>query len=122
MEKEIKPEQNNNGQERVSFSDQINLAREMLAYADERNKFAQNMGGGDFEGFATVGQHVGDNRAKYDDLHQEFEKNREAFDIAVPDKKAFVKKLRSMNETELADAVASMFRVKEGFFGKLFKK
>ena len=122
MEREIKPEQNNNGQEGVSFSEQINLAREMLAYADERNKFAQNMGGGDFEGFATVGQHVGDNRAKYDALHQEFEKNRKAFDTAVLDKKAFVKKLRSMNETELADAVARMFRVKEGLFGKLFKK
>ena len=122
MEKEIQPEQNNNGQEEVSFSEQINLAREMLAYADERNKFAQNMGGGDFEGFATVGQHVEDNRAKYDALHQEFEKNRKVFDTAVLDKKAFVKKLRSMNETELADAVASMFGVKEGFFGKLFKK
>ncbi len=121
MEKEIKPEQNNNGQEGVSFSEQINLAREMLAYADERNKFAQNMGGGDFEGFATVGQHVEDNRTKYDTLHQEFEKNRKAFDTAVLDKKIFVKKLRSMNETELADAVASMFGVKEGFFGKLFK-
>ena len=122
MEKETKSEQNNNGQEGVPFSEQINLAREMLAYADERNKFAQNMGGGDFEGFATVGQHVGDNRAKYDALHQEYEKFRAEFDTAVPDKKAFVKKLRSMNENELADAVASMFGVKESFFGKLFKK
>jgi hypothetical protein len=122
MEREIKSEQNNNGQEGVSFSDQINLAREMLACADERNKFAQNMGGGDFEGFATVGQYAGDNRAKYDSLHQEFEKNRKAFDSAVSDKKAFVKKLGSLNETELADAVASMFRVKEGIFAKLFKK
>lgn len=77
---------------------------------------------GDFEGFATVGQHVGDNRAKYDTLHQEYEKFRAEFDTAVPDKKAFVKKLRSMNETELADAVASMFGVKESFFGKLFNK
>ena len=122
MEKEIKPEQNNNGQEEVSFSIQIHLAREMLAYANDRNKFAQNVGGADFEGFATVTQHVGDNRVKYDALHQGFEKNRQAFDTAVSDKRAFVKKLRSMNETELADAVASMFRVKESFFGKLFKK
>lgn len=111
-----------NKQENVSFGEQLHLAQEMLSYANERNKFAQNTGGGDFEGFAAVGQHVWDNRAKYDALHQEFEKFRQKFDASVPDKKAFVKKLRSMNENELADAVASIFGVKEGFFGKLFKK
>lgn len=121
MEKEPKPEEKTS-LESVPFSEQVNLAREMLAYAEERNAFAQNMGGGDFEGFATVGQHVGDSRAKYDALHQKYEEYRKSFDHATPDKTAFVKKLRSMNENELADAVASMFRVKEGFFGKLFKK
>jgi hypothetical protein len=122
MRNEPKPQSNNEGQEGVSFTGQMHLAQEMLAYADERNKFAQNMGGGDFEGFATVGQHIGDNRAKYDALHTEFEKYRTDFDRAVPDKKAFVKKLRSMNENELADAVATMFGVREGLFGKLFKR
>jgi hypothetical protein len=122
MENEPKPESNNGGPEGVPFTEQLHLAKEMLAFADERNKFAQNMGGGDFEGFATVGQHVDDNRVKYDALNQEYEKFRADFDAAVPDKKAFVKKLRSMNENELADAVAMMFGVREGFFGKLFKK
>ena len=109
-------------QEGISFNEQLPLAQEMLAYANERNTFAQNMGGGDFEGFAAVSQHVGDNRSKYDALQQKFEEFRKAFDEAVLDKKAFVKKLHSINENELADAVASMFSIREGLFGKLFKK
>jgi hypothetical protein len=122
MEHEPKQETNGGRQEGAPFTEQLHLAQEMLAYANERNKFAQNVGGGDFEGFATIGQHVGDNRKKYDDLHKEFEKYRKDFDEAVPDKKAFVKKLRSMNENELADAVASMFRVRESLFRKLFRR
>jgi hypothetical protein len=109
-------------QESISFSDQIDIARKMLARADERNRFAQDMGGGDFEGFARYGQYEGNNRAKYDALCQEFELYRKRFDEVVSDRKAFVKKLRSVGENELADAFAQMFRVKESLIGKLFKR
>lgn len=108
--------------ESVSFKEQLDLAQKMLEYADERNRFAQNMGGGDFEGFATVGQHIGNNKTQYDTLHEKFEEFRSKFDDAVQDKSTFVKKLRSMNDDKLADAIVSMFRVNESVFQKWFGK
>ncbi len=104
----------------LEFDAAVSLAEEMLRVAEARNKFARDQGGGDFEGFATVGQHVGNNRKLYDGLEAEFSELREKFDTGVKDKMRFVEQLKKSGNKELAEAVSSMFSVRTGILGRMF--
>lgn len=109
----------------LSFVQQMEYANAMITAAQKRNEFAQNMGGGSFEGFAIKGQYSDDNRSEYDRLGVEFEKAREAFDNQVPDKIAFIKQLKRVNEKDLAKQIETMFRSQTGFTSrvkKIFKR
>lgn len=108
--------------ETLPFADQIELARQMIETSTKRNEFARIHGGGDFDGFASVGQYVGDNRALYDALEKKFDEVAVRFDAAVPDRKAFVKKLRSAGQGQLADEFAERFGLQEGFLTRLLRK
>lgn len=111
------------GQEsEISFNEQMTLAKDLLVVISEMDRFIVNHGG-DFDTFAESFQHVGNLRGEHDQLQSKVSKLKKEFDEKIVDKKQFVNKLRSVNEEELADFVAKLFRVrKDNIFSKIFKK
>jgi hypothetical protein len=105
----------------LSFSEQLSLAQHLVDAVNKRNDFIKNQGG--FDTFAEAGQHVAGGRASYDALEQKVTDARKQFDEQVLDKKAFITRLRSVNESDLADTISSMFTIPKGnIFSRLFKK
>ena len=52
----------------LSFKEQFVLTDVLFKAVDKRNKFIESFGG--FDTFAEASQHVGDNRAVYDELEE----------------------------------------------------
>ncbi len=114
------PESKKETTQELDFDKAVSLAEELFRVAEARNQFAHDQGGGDFEGFATMGQHVGNNRLTYDELEAEFSKLRKKFDDEVKDKMRLVEQLRKIGDKELADKIARTFNVRTGLIGRMF--
>jgi hypothetical protein len=111
----------NKQEQELSFNEQLSLAQTLANAVNNRNDFIKNQGG--FDTFAEAGQHVMGGRASYDGLEQKVTDARKQFDEQVLDKKGFVTKLRSVNESDLADMMSSMFNISKGnIFTRLFRK
>jgi uncharacterized radical SAM superfamily Fe-S cluster-containing enzyme len=87
--------------EEINFEQSLILAKNLKEAITNRNNFVEGFGGSDVFYSAIV--HIDDNRKRYDALQAKYDLAKEAFDHGVKDRKKLVKKLRSVNENELAD-------------------
>lgn len=108
----------------LSFDEQLTLATVLLQAVDKRNRFVEGYGG--FDTFAEAWQHVGDNRAVYDELEKAAARARQELDEKITDKKAFVEQLRNAGHEDFANRIASMFgvssKVKKESKGSIFSR
>ncbi|MBI4114579.1 MAG: hypothetical protein HY445_01910 [Candidatus Niyogibacteria bacterium] len=129
MEKLSKEELTPKNEERkLSFEEQLVLAKALFHGVDKRNMFIEGHGG--FDTFAEAWQHVGDNRAVYDELEAAVTRARQELDEKIPDKKVFVGQLSDAGHEDLAKRIARMFGVapktqkvsKSGLFSRFRRK
>lgn len=111
-----------NAQEKeLPFQEQVVLANILLRSVSERNKFIQMHHG--FDDFAEVWQHIGNNRAIYEEKERAVTTARAEFDEKVHDKKKFVEQLKTTGNDILASTIESMFSVpKDTLLSRFFKK
>ncbi|MCF7835567.1 MAG: hypothetical protein K9M15_00360 [Candidatus Marinimicrobia bacterium] len=89
---------------------QITLAKALTRANDERNRFIEQFG--DFDTFAEVWQHVGNNRELFDELSAKALDAREEADKNILDKRAFVEYLQTTGEKDLACRISKIFGIK----------
>ncbi|MCK5022068.1 MAG: hypothetical protein KAR54_02370 [Candidatus Pacebacteria bacterium] len=87
---------------------QADLARALARANNERNRFVEQFV--DFDTFAEVWQHVGNNREEYDKLVNKASDALNEIKEKVSDKKALVEYLKSISESELAERMSKIFK------------
>lgn len=97
----------NTQEQELSFNEQTQLAQKLFNAVNERNDYIKRQGG--FDTFAVT-SNFGNGREIYSGMEKAVSVARKEFDEKVIDKKEFFKKLRSVNETDLADTISSMFQ------------
>lgn len=104
-------EKSSNENVELTFDQQVALADVLYKAVDDRNVFVQRQGG--FDTFAEAGQYLGGMRDAYDDMEKAVFAARNEVDEKISDKEEFVRQLRGEGRDDLADMIASMFRVSE---------
>ena len=105
----------------ATFEQNLMLAGALREAVNTRNTFVRRQGG--FDTFAEVGQYGEGMRSQYDAMEDKVTRLRAEFDVQVKDKRAFVDRVRSTGNEELAGLIGSMFGVdkQSGFFTRIRK-
>jgi hypothetical protein len=103
-------EENYEDQGKLSFSQKIDLLKDVFSAAESRNNYPSTLPGSpNFDTFAESYGNLPEYRGEYERLSGIFSRLRQNVEDAITDKKEFAAQLEEAGESELAQKFRTMF-------------